>query len=691
MVSSDFLEKLRQIRTKADLQLKPSPYLRDKFVDEYGDENPVKLRVYQAQGTLNMLQMERMILGDDTGLGKTLEMLSMIGYVWMKEPEYVPIIMTTKSALFQWEGETKRFMQGMEAVTVNGLPFRRHDLYEDFFLKHDPSKRRLLIMSYDMIMSDMHEKVIKGQKKTPRKGFAKELDLAKSFKEEMALLFAAEKEVFDEYFRERQWEIHQYLADFIHNEEKPIAPSTFTESDKARLDLYCEKRLQASQAAQKVRDLMDEAAPPRKVPGIIDYIHELSKAHPHVKYLVVMDEMHKLKNHKSQFHQKAALVAMEAGRAYGMTATPVKNRLMEFWALFKIIQPTLFPKISHFQESFCVTKLQSIGGGRHVPLVVGYKNLDKFVEKIEPFYLSRKKHDVAKELPELISMEMECELSEIQEELYDLAETGALQKNEDPDATNAELLSAMTMCQQAADSPSLLMDENNEPFKGPSSKVDALMDLLQDEAQDEKVIVFSRFERMISLVELALDEAGIKSVRITGKEHDAKIRDKNRATFQDMKSGVNVILITTAGSESLNLHSAEHFALMDLPWSWGDYLQLIGRALRIGSLHKSVIAHHFLGVKRDGQKTIDHQVLKALRAKKKLADKVAGENLKGGLKFSDGAVIKDVLAGLLSGRNGASSSEVKKSKKVSQATEQEPGKAAENYPIAGVAIDFSDI
>ncbi len=691
MISSDLLAKIRQIRTQPELKLKPSPYLQDRFVDEYGEEKPVQLRNYQAQGILNMLQMERMILGDDTGLGKTLEMLSTIGYIWLKEPEYVPIIITSKSALFQWESETKKFMRDMEAVTVYGHPFQRHAFYEDFFLNHNQDKKRLLILSYDMIMYDMNETVIKEKKRSPRKGFQKELDSAKANEVAANTLFEAEKEKFDQHFRERPWDIHNYLIEYLKNDEKPPTPTIFSDEDTKRLLAYVEIRQNLVDAKQKVRDLRDEAAPPKKVPGLIDYVQQMRKKHPHVKFVLVMDEIHKLKNHKSQFHEKVALLGKESKRAYGLTATPVKNRLMEFWSLFRIIYPSLFPKITPFQDSFCLTRLQEIGGGRHVRLVVGYQNLDKFVELIEPYYLTRKKHDVAKELPELISQEIECELSEIQEELYDLAEAGLLDKSEDPDVQSAELLSSMVMCQQATDSPELITDDTTgKPFIGPSSKIDALVDLLQSDAVDEKVIVFSRFEKMISLVEARLKKEGINCTRITGKENNPRVREANKTKFQDMNSGVNVILITTAGSESLNLHSAEHFALLDLPWSWGDYLQLIGRALRIGSVHKTVVAHHFLGKKRDNSKTIDHQVLKALRAKKRLADKVAGENLKDGLKFTEAESVQEILASMRGERTGTAPV-VTKSKPKKSKVQTKPIVLVDEVPIIDMTLDLSDV
>jgi len=64
------LKKIRAIRALEDPKLKPSPYLRNRYVDEYGVEQDVRLRDYQVRGTMNLLQVPRMILGDDTGLGK---------------------------------------------------------------------------------------------------------------------------------------------------------------------------------------------------------------------------------------------------------------------------------------------------------------------------------------------------------------------------------------------------------------------------------------------------------------------------------------------------------------------------------------------------------------------------------------------------------------------------------------------
>lgn len=698
MLDQAEFEQLRELRKKEELTIKPSPYLKDRYANDYGEEAEVVVRNYQKIGIMNLLMVPWTLLGDDTGLGKTLEVLSAIGYVWLKEPEYVPVIITTKSALFQWEAETKRFMKDMECVTVCGEPFRRHATYNEFFLNHDPTKRRLLILTYDHVMYDAEESVIRDQAKKAkdlRKGFNKELAAAKADKKAADALLEAQKAIVQDRYAGTLLEVQEFVRECSKKGlvEGPF-PGGWTPEDTSVVEKCLEVRADQQGKEARLNALKEELAPSRKVPGIPEYMNWLKEAHPSIKFMLVMDEMHKLKNHKSQFHLKVQAMSLLSERLVGMTATPVKNRLMEFWSLFRILRPDLFPKITHFQNEFCVMKMQKISRNRQVPIVVGYRNLEEFVRRIEPFYLSRKKHEVAKELPELISVEVDCELSEVQDGLYDMAEAGLLDELDDDEDNTADTLRAITACLQAVDAPQLLTDEDGEPFEGESSKMESLVDLLNGNAEGKKVIVYSKFERMVSLLEERLTKEKIKCVRITGKETDPKKRRKSAEVFQDPKSGVDVILITSAGSESINLQAAEHFVFFDLPWSYGDYLQLIGRMIRIGSSHLTVIAHHFLGRRTNGKQTIDHHILKALKAKKKLADKVAGENLKGALEFQEGDATLDALAAMKEEAKGTKRNEKRLPPKPGAKPKANP---AVEKPIEPEekqymgSIDFSDV
>lgn len=644
------IEKIRSVRTLQTIALKPTPYLIDKYVDEFGESREVKLRDYQKIGIMNTLMVPNSILGDATGLGKTLQILSVIGYIWLKEPEYIPIVVTKKSALFQWESETKKFMQNMNAITVHGQPYERDIIYSKFFKYRDLNDKSLMILTYDNILKDGEPNVVKDRTVAPPKELKKALKEARKEVKEAKAKINQEKLPFNTYMKSRTEDVRCHMIELLKTRDDestiPKPPASWTDHDQKVYDHIIRLRSAFRAAENHVKKLGEEAAPSFVAPGIIGYMQELLASYPDKKFLLIMDEVHAVKNYRGKIHDTTAKVASLCARRIGMTATPIKNRLLEFFSIFQIIEPSVFPKITHFYRDHCHIKMQKIGGGRQVPIVVGHskEHLESFVSKIEPYYLARQKHEVAKELPELISRELKCELSDEQEELYDMAEIGLLSKtDEEAESNGAELLSALVLVQQACNAPQLIANEDGIPFEGKSSKIETLIDVLEDEAEGMKVIVFSRFEKMISLIEKRLIEKGIKCTRITGAESKASVREANKNSFQDMKSGVNVILITAAGSESINLQAAEHIICMDSPWSYGDYIQLIGRAIRIGSKNKIVIVTHLVAMRQSGKATIDDHVIKILRGKKRLSDKVSGVSLKDGLQFVEKDAAMDLF------------------------------------------------
>lgn len=630
------------------MRLKPSPYLRESFVDELGDEVKVAVRNYQAVGIMDLLQVPRTVLSDDTGLGKTLQTLCMVGYVWTLEPEYVPIVVTRKSSLYQWDDEVKKFMQNMSAVVVDGEPYERDVAYEGFFSEWTPASKKLLIMTYDTLLKDFEQTVVRDRGQKPPKGANAALKKVKDILKERKAAFEPTKGEFKLRFDGRNDIVKTYLVERLKPADKdaspPAAPSGWDAGDEELMARVAAHRSRISDAQLAVDRAREVVEPARVAEGLKRRLDAFVADHPAARLMLVMDEAHVVKNSSSKIHKALYEVQKSCERVVAMTATPVKNRLMEFFAIFRITCPFLFPKVTHFMNEFCIVKMQKIGGGRQVPIVVGHSKaqIEAFVEKIEPYYLSRRKHEVAKELPELITREVLCVLSKEQQDLYEAAEIEAeIAKAEaDPDEPDVSAMRCMTLIQQASNAPQLLENEDGVPYEGESSKLEALVEILQN-SPDAKVIVFSRFKKMINLIEARLKKEKIASLRITGDE-DAKERRANREVYQSPESGVNVMLITTAGTESLNLQATEYIVCVDSPWSWGDYVQLIGRSIRIGSKNLAVYVIHLVAVLAGGRETIDHHVVKTLRDKRKLADAVSGEALQGGLEFAEEDMAREV-------------------------------------------------
>jgi len=520
---------LKDIRGRSKVELKPTSLLKSEIVNESGDTVEFKLRNYQSIGVYNLLTMKRFILGDDTGLGKTIETLTTLSYLWEKEKGFKTIIVAPKSALMQWQKEMSRFLVGLKGIVVKGSAKNRYKIYESFFLKQD---HFALIMNYHILARD--------------------------------------------------WDAIRY---WIVDEEE-----------------------------------IKEKGKKKKVYKV------------KMRMATIFDEATAFKNTRTKTHDVCYQLSKLSDRVYGLTATLLKNNLMEGFGIFRVIVPGLFRTKTGFMKEFCHTQLQHVGRGRKIPIVVGYKNLKKFRSDIDPYFLGRPKTEVSEELPEVITKKVHLEFTKIQRDKYAEALSGLLLLEDDEKETTK--LTSMIYCQQIVDSPHLI------EIPGPSNKEEELFRILEDELDKEKVIIYSNFRKMVDRLGVLLEEKGIPYTRITGAENKDVVREQNRSRFQDPESGVNIMLITNAGSAAINLQAASALIFYDSPWSYGDYKQLLGRMVRIGSKHTTVLALHLVV-----EGSIDMHVLKTLKKKKGLIDPILGGSEET-LSFDSESEIDDVFRAL---------------------------------------------
>lgn len=583
--------KLKQVRASTTVALQPTPLLRERIVGFSGEEEPFSLRYYQVQGVFHMLALQRMVLGDDTGLGKTLESIAALCYIWQKEPNTRVIVVAPKSAIRQWAAEIPRFTHGIKVFLASeGSPMKgespvegRRRIYEAW-VKTPTSERPVLILNYALLVRDWH-----------------------------------------------------------HGAFQPPKPSGKLPKEPVK-------------------------------PGLLDGLTLNTGGN----LVVIYDEATAFKTMGTKTWEVARFLSNRAFRVYGLTATLLKNHLMEGYCIYKVIRPDLFHTKTKFLEDYCHVMIQAAGKKR-IPIVVGYKHIDHFRETIDPFILGRKKHMVAKELPALTTREISFELSGAEAQKYNEALSGVLElgDGEVREFEQTKALTSLIYCQQVVNSLALLkfkegaeiasssldfetMERKTHKIESLGTKEQTLVDLLTGELDGEKVIVYTRFESLVGRLQTILQREGIKSARITGKEKD-KERADAQAAFQDLKSATKVIFITAAGSEAINLQAAVATIFYDSPWSWGEYLQIIGRMIRIGSPNEKVLAFHLLA-ERPGRpdhadrKTIDHHVISILRKKKTLIDQVLGEGAVGALKFDKtGSSIRELLR-LMQGKSGVGAS-----------------------------------
>jgi len=560
-------ERLKQVRASKTLELHPTKMFRQEFIGLDGTPQPFKLRYYQSQGIFHLLMVNRMVLGDGTGLGKTIQAIGALCYLWERDPAIKVFVICPKSAIRQWASEIDKFTTGIKSYIATGTLEQRKAAYQAWAkASSDPNQpRAVLITNYACLVRDWDQG--------------------------------------------------------IQKEAVPEGAKFGTQPKLGR-----------------------------------GYLDELTYRTP--KIVTIFDEATAFKNPITKTHQTCRFLSDRSLRCWGLTATLLKNNLIEGFGVYKVIRPDTFTTKNAFINVYCVTEMQRVKNGARVPIIVGYKNLNHFRETIDPYFYGRPKHLVSDELPALTTREVLCELSPAEDRKYQEALNGVLELGDGDlkDYRDTKDLTSLIYAQEVCDSIALLKFEDKGDigvghFEGKSAKEAALLDLLTEEFEGEKVIIYTRFEKLVGRLQKLLAAERIKSVAITGKITKDADRKKAQDKFQDLKSDVKVIFITDAGSEAINLQAAVGMIFFDSPWSWGNYVQLLGRMIRIGSPHQKVLAVHLIaerpGKQGKQRETMDHKVVQKLRKKKGLIDQVIGEAAVGALKFDRGeGELKDLVLSL---------------------------------------------
>lgn len=538
--------KLLELRKSTTAAFKPNKYLKESTV----------LRYYQVVGALHMMLLQRMVLGDGTGLGKTIETIAAYTWSLLNNPNLKLLVVCPKSAMYQWAEEFEKFTTDI-SVRVITNDYQGFTGIQARKMQYSAFKEHVMVINYAPL-------------------------------------------------------IEEY--EFIRQALSP-------------------------------------------------------------NYMVIYDECQTFKNRKTRVHLACSLISEMAERVYGLSATIIKNSLEEVYCIYSVIVPGLFGNITRFRKNYCKQELMKLrigGKERRIPKTVGYKNLQQFKQAIDPYFLIRRKEEVASELPKLISRKVILEMEPDQKRLYKEALSGIMYeekikreyyeisdkvRNGTSDEKTLKLyeerkdkyekfmtedgrkrgkLAALTYCQMISNGPSLVGQS------GESSKENEFIRLMTEELVEEKVILFTRFKTGIPALEIACERNHISYTKITGDLNDSD-RQSARLKFQNDPT-CKIIFITTAGSASLNLQSAGVIIFYDTPWSYGDLVQTIGRAQRIGSLKEHILVLHMIN-----KGTIDVRVINKVSGKKELSDEVIGDTAEGALDFTaqESGVIDDLFTQLM--------------------------------------------
>lgn len=128
---------------------------------------------------------------------------------------------------------------------------------------------------------------------------------------------------------------------------------------------------------------------------------------------VILDEAQQIKNASSM--RWKALLNIKCRNRLLLTGTPIQNSMAELWALLHFIMPSIFDSHTEFNDWFS-KDIESHASGNQGNLDA--HQLQRLHMILKPFMLRRVKSDVEHEMAPKIEIQVNCELSSRQKEMY---------------------------------------------------------------------------------------------------------------------------------------------------------------------------------------------------------------------------------------------------------------------------------
>ena len=332
----------------------------------------------------------------------------------------------------------------------------------------------------------------------------------------------------------------------------------------------------------------------------------------HAYHMLILDEAQYVKNSASR--AASVIRGLKTRHRLCLTGTPLENHLGELWSQFDFLLPGFLGSERDFTQEWRIPVERNGDRVRR----------DLLAKRVRPFMLRRRKQEVAKELPPKNTIVRSVVLEGAQRELYDQVRAAMQDRvqlavqQQGAGRSHLVVLDALLKLRQICCDPRLVEDARSEKVKH-SAKLKLLREMLNDLlAEDRRILIFSQFTSMLTIIAEELQRARIDFVTLTGST-----RDRNEPVRRFQQGEVPIFLISLkAGGVGLNLTAADTVIHYDPWWNPAAENQATDRAYRLGQ-DKPVFVYKLIAADTIEEKVVALQQHKAELAGDILADELS--------------------------------------------------------------------
>jgi SNF2 family DNA or RNA helicase len=382
-------------------------------------------------------------------------------------------------------------------------------------------------------------------------------------------------------------------------------------------------------------------------------LDEIKKQLKGRKIHLVLDESSFVKSNKAKRTKSILEIKDIFVKRTILNGTPVANTMMDYWAQFAILAPEAIYNWSYYKMRAII----AIMGGFERKEITGYQGLIKneqgeyeivpdsplgrLLKHMQPWIMRREKKDVLSYLPaktyNIIPVELSKEAWKIYKQMKDYM---VAYLEEDTSTALNGAVKAMRLSQitsgflggfevdlsgaEEEGLENMIFGNVVEPTEVTQvakeiddAKLKAFFEFLET-GPELPIVVWCRFRPELKRMVAALRQKGYRVGAIYGGQSDVE----RQGVINGFQSGELDFVIgqQRAGGLGLTLTKAKVMCYISNTFSLIDRQQSEDRIHRPGQTGDKTLYYDFIAVGPEGQRTIDHLILKALRDKKNMLE-----------------------------------------------------------------------
>lgn len=307
--------------------------------------------------------------------------------------------------------------------------------------------------------------------------------------------------------------------------------------------------------------------------------------------MLILDEAHKIAAENNQLTKTIVAIRPVLKKCIFATATPCGNDIWGLYNLVSIIDPSILVDKDYFKANYLITEYRKVKKWDNwhkkyiFPLeevIVGYKNTEDLAQRLKDTIIIKQKQY------NLEFVYHTTDITEEEKEAYFNASAGLARKT-----AEKNFAVRLNDLQRVIDNSSPKYSDKTKL----SSKEILLIKTIDELIDDHILIVYTELNDNVERIELLLKKLKQMHGKINNiYKINGTISLKERGEIEGKITDHDIIIITQAGTESINLQKADSILLYDTPFSMIQIIQCIGRVTRTDTkFNKQYI--HFIEAK----------------------------------------------------------------------------------------------